>query len=114
MAATLTSTGVNFSDGSTINGTVNNTIGSYAFLGRMSGTGTLNIGSTIAGSSLRPAAAGFLGSPTWPAGVIGPVSMDVQGQNTTMTGTWRCMGFMQTGDFGCSNHAAATLFVRIS
>jgi hypothetical protein len=113
MAATLTSTGVNFSDGSTINGTVNNTIGSYSFLGRMSGTGTLNIGSTVAGSSLRPAGSTLTSVVSWPV-AISVGTMSGAGQNTTMSGTWRCMGYIFTGDSGCTGYGGATMFVRIS
>ena len=112
MAATLTSTGVNFSDGSTINGTVNNTIGSYALLGRVNNSGTVSIGGTLAGSSLRPIGLEMPGYSGWPtAGSAG--GLNGAGQGTTMSGTWRCMGYMYNQTC-CGNVAGGTLWVRIS
>ena len=113
MAATLTSSGVNFSDGSTINGTAVNTIGSYSWLARFSGTGTLNIGSTVAGSSMRPAGTTMNSAVSWPVS-ISSGTLTGSGQNTSMAGTWRCMGYMFSGDAGCSGYGGATLFVRVS
>lgn len=113
MAATLTSTGVNFSDGSTINGTVNNTIGSYSLLARTTNTTvTYNIGSTLAGSNLRPIGLTMSGYAGWPVGNQTGQTAG-QAQNTTMSGTWRCMGYMYTTN-GCINLSSATLWVRIS
>lgn len=108
MAATLTSSGVNFSDGSTINGTAVNTIGSYSWLGRTNNSGNVSIGGTLAGSQLRPAGAGMSGRSGWESG-----SLYGTAQYTTMAGTWRCMGFLQSSS-SCSNESGATLWVRIS
>lgn len=55
--ATLTASGVNFSDGSTMNGTTFNTIGAYVAVSgyslNASAPSPLNTGTSIAGSYLR-------------------------------------------------------------
>ena len=112
MAATLTSSGVNFSDGSTINGTAVNTIGSYSWLGRIDNSGILSIGNTLAGSSLRPAGVTLSGYGGWGA-FGGTGSLGASGQNVTMAGTWRCMGYVYATST-CTNYSSASLWVRIS
>jgi hypothetical protein len=88
-------------------------IGSYAMLGRTTGTGTLNIGSTLAGSSLRPAGFVMTGQSSWNATAF-QATVYATGQNTTMAGTWRTMGYMASGFINCTDLAGGTLWVRVS
>lgn len=92
--------------------TTNGNIGTYAWLGRASGSGETAIGTTIAGSSLRPAGITASGS-TWSAAAKASTGY-ASGQNTTMAGTWRAMGYSFTGSACCATFAGATLFMRIS
>lgn len=109
--ATLTAAGVNFSDGTTINGSATNTIGSYAFLSTNDGaSGTYNIGATKAGSQLRPSGVLAIGAYTYDA--FRPAYTYVQA--TTMAGTWRIQGAMYSGDSVCAAFGGASLWVRIS
>lgn len=68
-----------------------NSVGSYAFARRMDG-GDPAFGQTIAGSNLQPS----------------NVNASVSG---TMSGTWRCMGYVQPGS---STSGAVALWLRIS
>lgn len=99
--ATLTAAGVNFSDGTTINGTTTNTIGSLIIAGNpIEGTGSKYTGSTCAGSQLRT---GYVGSNVY-ANTINP----------SLTGTWRRLGFSFSSSDCNGVYSTQTLFVRIS
>ena len=75
-------------------------VGTYAFLVREV-SGTINWGTTYAGSSLEP------GSVDAPNGYIYN-TLVYGGSNIFQAGTWRCMG-------QSSNHlCTGTVFVRIS
>ena len=111
--ATLTASGVNFSDGSTINGTTANTIGSYAWLGVISTTYNSTWNSTRAGSQLWPAGVIALGAGNWPDAQTS-LSLTAAGQNVALSGTWRCLGRAFAGSLACSSVCGATLWVRIS
>lgn len=85
-------------------------VGTYAWLGQTTTT-TYHLGSTVSGSTLRPA--GIAAPGSWnlddPAG--GSQYVKPKGEATTMSGTWRCMGEAGTG----TTYAyAATLWLRIS
>jgi len=101
--ATLTAAGVDFSDGSTINGTVLNSIGSYIFALPANGVNigsTLNYNQTTAGSNLRVISAGYDSCSGYYnlGGLINP----------SLSGTWRNLGGAIAG------YGAAFLWVRIS
>jgi len=101
--AVLTSTGVNFSDGSTINGTTFNTVGSCmkgANLNAGSGPATLNPGSTMAGSAITQ---NVLGRFYCSCGGIYYYAVTSNVYAGT-SGTWRYMG-------GAPN---SSLWVRVS
>lgn len=67
-------------------------VGSLVFARRTTGTAAVPYGSTIAGTSLTPAGAGTVDS-------------------TTLSGTWRCLGYVGSG---VSSANSGTLYVRIS
>ena len=80
--------------------TSHNTVGSYAFLVQQ-GSGSINWGSTYAGSGLEP------GSVDAPNGYIYN-TLVYGGSNLFRSGTWRCMG-QSTG-----HNTKGTVFVRVS
>lgn len=100
--ATLTASGVDFSDGSTINGTVLNSIGSYIFgiPAQYNNIGTLTYNQTIAGSLIRVIANSYDTCDGYyhPAGSANPA----------MSGTWRNCGSAN------AVYGSAFLWVRIS
>jgi hypothetical protein len=102
--ATLTSTGVNFSDGTTINGTAKNTIGSIFFGYVSSNQGTMQPGANAAGSSFR------CYTFVWDS-CAGSYSYVNSAYNPSLTGTWQ-----QRGSFSATTTGSSTtmLFVRIS
>lgn len=78
-------------------------IGTYAFAINISLT-SVPFGSTIAGSSLKPAAMGLVDNPDAAAGY-----------NTgTLSGTWRAMGHGSSFAYGSTTHNAVTLWLRVS
>jgi hypothetical protein len=80
--ATLTAAGVNCSDGTTINGTGNNSVGFYCFAAYGVNNGTLyGPGTTVPGSSLRMA--------------VNPSSSlaTMDGYNPSYSGTYRACSY---------------------
>jgi hypothetical protein len=109
--ATLTGSGVYFSDGTTINGTETNSIGSYAFLApNDSAQTTYGIGAIKAGSQLNPVGVEAIGALTFNS--YRPLYSYTQG--VTMTGTWRIQGSMTVFFDGDTYFAGASLWVRIT
>jgi hypothetical protein len=99
--------------GQTAGGT-SNAVGTYVFAKRVSGTGDVNYGSTLAGSSLRATSA--LTAQATNSFVDG-FAFDTSG--STLSGTWRCMGqfdYQITGGGTDSGKTlfGATLWLRIS
>ena len=100
--ATLTASGVNFSDGSTINGTVRNTIGSFILAGAPFGaTGVFN-NNSVAGSNLRLSTVLSNATPGTP--------------NPSLSGTYRNCGYYSVNTDPCSGglYCSTTLWVRVS
>lgn len=102
--ATLTTDGVNFSDGSTINGTTSNTIGSY-FVGVLNAAAYANntvvtAGTTVAGSNITLA---YRYRKICCAGAL----WETQNFNPGLSGTWRLLGGSVFSTYG-------QLFVRIA
>ena len=95
--ATLTASGVNFSDGTTINGTTFNTIGSYAMCYVTSSSNNISQGST------------------WSAGTgvnrIQGYNMD-NGASNILSGTWRYMGNL--GGYNGCTYVGRAIAVRIA
>ena len=86
-------------------------VGTYAFLGETSGTTGTTFGGTRAGSALRPAG---IRAPSSFANT-GPGFTGHSGQDTALSGTWRCMGVSRSVVTGAeSNDFGATLWLRIS
>jgi hypothetical protein len=88
-------------------------IGTYAFMRDSTSSGSLNFGSTRAGSSLAPAALLSNGSFTYTDDSgVGNASHNI-GIGSTQSGTWRCMGVSSTtaNDF---IGRSTTLWLRIS
>jgi len=93
-------------------------VGTYAFLIRTSGSGTISPGSTFAGSSL-----GYQGGPILRnhSGNIyrfsGTAAPNI-GTGGSPSGTWRCMGYAPfvsyTSGDDTIEYSAGTLFLRIS
>ena len=83
-----------------------NTVGTYAFLATNDISGTNNLGTTRAGSSLSPV--GIAGDTTG-----NPTRVVTDG---SVSGTWRCMGYKPPPtDGGTSgSRREATLWLRIS
>ncbi|AYD00910.1 hypothetical protein [Neorhizobium sp. NCHU2750] len=77
--------------GSLSAGIAANGIGSYAFAQRTGGTGGYALGATIAGSNLTPSSVGD--------------------QSGSLSGTWRCMGFITSG---ATAEGSRSLWLRIS
>lgn len=121
MPTTISGTsGVTFTDGTTLNTAVGTTavlnatagasvgaVGSYALLIQVSGTVGLAVGATVAGSTLR-----YAGSP-------GVSSQAGGGSNsgTAPSGTWRAMGYPLAytyNAYGPVSNYGATLWLRIS
>jgi len=100
--ATLTAAGVNFSDGSTINGTVKNSVGYYIIAGTtaLGGSGLVQPNTTVAGSNLR----------------IGPIYSNIINGSTNagLSGTYRSCGLYTTAAGCCGQYSSQTLWVRIS
>ena len=95
-------------DGSGLTGVVGTTtagaVGTYAWLGRNSGSSTLSAGSTYAGSGLRYAGAGQY---LWDAANTAYSTA----RGGAPAGTWRAMG---TCNSSYSTVSPSTIFVRIS
>ena len=91
--AVLTASGVNFSDGSTINGTTAGVIGCYI-------AGFINTGGSFAtyGSN-------YANVLTW---------SQPFGTATTRSGTWRALGTITNVPYGCGSVANPALFVRVA
>lgn len=122
MAVTVGGTSITFNDGttqSTAAGAVTTTqvlnatasasvgaVGSYAFLAHASG-GIVNIGSTIAGSSLR-----YSGGAS--AVLISTSENFSSITGTAPAGTWRCMGNVGRAAIYSSVVDFGTVFLRIS
>lgn len=93
-------------------------VGTYIFAGP-SGNAGASYGSTLAGSSLRPAGIGAVSTSyiNWGSNRTGGVGL-VSGNGTALSGTWRCMG--QSSNYSYSDPYntyytnAATLWLRIS
>jgi hypothetical protein len=92
-------------------------VGTYAFL-RHTTSADYAFGTTLAGSSLAPAGVGLA---TWQ--LYTAASAGAQGiaygsyQNSTQSGTWRCMGIgSNIGDSNCPVNptTAASVWLRIS
>lgn len=86
-------------------------VGSYAFAS-YDGTGTSTFGQTRSGSSLIPGAAGMkydVSSGHWERVHVGGTSTNY-GPSSTLSGTWRCMGFGAIS----SGFSYPTLWHRIS
>lgn len=100
--ATLTAAGVNFSDGSTINGTVKNSVGYYIIAGWAAPSGSYQPNTTTAGSNLR----------------LGPIYSNIVNASTSagLSGTYRSCGFFTANYDSCggNQYAGQTLWVRIS
>lgn len=105
MAATLTSTGVNFSDGSTINGTTPYAIGSYLFCTWSSSTsyGSVPLGTSIPGSQLR-------NYYYWALAYCCGYYMSNSTSSVSASGTWKYIG--NTGYGG--SIGAINLWVRVA
>jgi hypothetical protein len=88
MAATLTSSGVNFSDGTTINGT-GSAIGSLTVGRPATNVGNQQYGSTVAGSNIRQY------SFYWDA-CVGGYTFNNSSYNPGLPGTWTSKGGMWT------------------
>ena len=95
-------------DGSALTGvgpsTTTGAVGTYAWLGRNSGSSTLSAGSTYAGSGLRYAGAGQY---SWAGGNTAYSTS----RGGAPAGTWRAMG---TCTSSYSTVSPSTIFVRIS
>ena len=104
----ISSTGVISGDGSGLTGvgasTATGAVGTYAWLGRNSGSSTLSAGSTYAGSGLRYAGAGQY---SWAGGNTAYSTS----RGGAPAGTWRAMG---TCTSSYSTVSPSTIFVRIS
>ncbi len=100
--ATLTSSGVNFSDGTVMNGTSLNQIGSYILATPPSNTnlGSFSVNQTIAGSNLRTTTISYDGCSTYIYSSFYTA--------TGASGTWRVLGC------GATVGVASMLVVRIS
>ena len=107
-AMRISSTGVISGDGSGLTGvgpsTTTGAVGTYAWLGRNSGSSTLSAGSTYAGSGLRYAGAGQY---SWAGGNTAYSTS----RGGAPAGTWRAMG---TCTSSYSTVSPSTIFVRIS
>jgi hypothetical protein len=104
--ATLTAAGVNFSDGTTINGTSNNNIGFYCWAAYSVNNSTLyGPGTTVAGSSLRM-------SPVSSSNIPG----NGGGYNPGYSGTYRACSYTYGVYDSCAgiNYRSQGLWVRIS
>lgn len=106
--ATLTGSGVNFSDGTTINGTTFNSIGSYCAGSRTGASLLTSVNTTAAGSSILQAVNSYSAFEGYSS--IVPLS------NLGRAGTWRAMSsVLNTSTDKNGNHnAGAVLWVRIS
>ena len=104
----VSSTGVISGNGSGLTGvgasTATGAVGTYAWLGRNSGSSTLSAGSTYAGSGLRYAGAGQY---SWGGGLTAYSTS----RGGAPAGTWRAMG---TCTSSYSTVSPSTIFVRIS
>lgn len=130
MAATLTANGVNFSDGSTINGTTSGAIGSYALFW-LSQTTSYTFGSNMNGSYLFYISAVSGAYDGWaPAATTATLSQIPANRTTAYTytpgggiyvtftpigGTWRAIGFAPRATSGCcTGNMRAVLCVRVA
>ena len=77
-------------------------VGTYAFMERTGNNAGIDIGETIAGSSIRYAGVDRTNSQP----------MDISSSSTVPSGTWRCMGYISA--LGDTSAERATLFLRIS
>lgn len=83
-------------------------LGSYVFAARISGTGDVAFGGTIAGSNLGPAGATYSLTSS-----SGSVALNI---GSALSGTWQCMGTYDhaTAYTGGGAVLGATLWLRIA
>ena len=99
--ATVTTDGTNWVLGRTAGATAG-AVGTYAFMERTGNNASIDIGGTIAGSSIRYAGVDKTNTQ----------QMDISSSATTPSGTWQCMGYIAF--LGDTSSERASLFLRIS
>lgn len=111
MASTLTTNGITCGDGTNINGTTYNTIGTYTVGNKSGPAANTAVNDTLAGTSiLSPTTSGISFSP------FSPISVNEANTSASRTGTWRCMQRARNGgaNKGGEYQINPTLWVRIS
>lgn len=110
MASTLTTNGITCGDGSNINGTTYNTIGTYTVGNKTGASANTAVNDTLAGTSILSVGTNADFCP------FSPRTVNDTNSSASRTGTWRCMqrvrngGANKAGDFQIN----PTLWVRIS